>query len=308
MWTDKLVSEMDELVDAMDKRVSDFRMSPDMKCATTTVPDLSVPQFANADFMGNDFAQEATSWYYRTRRIAEVDYRWVRAYLERDSFGPTRLLVRNTIRPLTVKIDWDIFKNQYFGREKFAYDALKDSMDSLRMLQDHRDMTIEIYLHRDLQFCPSLYRILETIRPSYLLFRGAKIDMKVLGYEWFGPMGDGTSDSTSEQLNHYFTRTPEEWLNMQAKEIKVISEAKLWRHCKRVSTSSAILALLTITLDFGDHQSSFRKCRRCCAPSRVLERTTFSVPTVALPRIHWYFEGTIRRGCDGEVLLMYSWV
>jgi hypothetical protein len=220
-------------VHEMDSSISKFALATSMDQSTMAPIDLPVPRFANAHFMGNDFAEEAATYYFRVRRIAEIDYRCVRAYLERDRFGPLIFLVKNAIRRLTIKIDWDMCKGTYSG-EDFAYEALSDSMDSLHLLQNHKDMAIEIFLHTDMQFCPSLYRVLDTIMPVFLLLREANVNIKVLGYEWFSQV-DADDDATSEQLNYYFTRTPEEWLDMKAEEIKAIPEAKLRRRCRRVS-------------------------------------------------------------------------
>jgi hypothetical protein len=225
----------------MDSNISKFAMATSKGPSTMVAIDLPVPPFANSHLVGNEFAQETATYYFRMRRIAEVDYRCVRAYLERDRFGPMPFLVKNVIRRLVIKIDWDMCKHTYFGedsREDFAYDALADSIASLLILRHHKDMAIEIYLHPDMQFCPSLYRVLETMKPGYLSLREANVNIKVLGYEWFSVM-DADDDTTSEQLNCYFTRTPEEWLDMKAKEIRAILEAKLRKRCKRVSISLA---------------------------------------------------------------------
>jgi hypothetical protein len=215
----------------MDSSISKFAMATSMDRSGI---DLPVPHFTNAHVMGNEFAEEAATYYFRVRRIAEVDYRCVRAYLERDRFGPMPFLVKNAIRRLTIKIDWDMCKGTYFGGD-FAYEALTDSIDSLGLLQNHKEMAIEIFLHPDIQFCPSLYRVLDTIKPGFLLLREANVNIKVLGYEWFSLMAEDPAETTSEQLNYYFERTPEEWLNMKAEEVRAISEVKLRRRCKRVS-------------------------------------------------------------------------
>jgi hypothetical protein len=69
----------------------------------------------------------------------------------------------------------------------------------------------------------------------FLTFREANIDIKVLGYDFFSTTEDDDTDIFSEQLNYYLTaRTPKEWLDMKAKEIKEIPRGPLRQRCKRV--------------------------------------------------------------------------
>ena len=52
-------------------------------------------------------------------------------------------------------------------------------------------------------------------------------------------MGDYSEGVFSEQLNYYFDQTPEEWLDMKAKEIREIKDAEQRRDCKGVRTLSS---------------------------------------------------------------------
>ncbi|KAF1829475.1 hypothetical protein BDW02DRAFT_573931 [Decorospora gaudefroyi] len=213
----------------MDGEISAFSMTSDETRAIMAVTDLPVPRYANADLVGHQFAAEAAEWYLRMRKEAEVDYRCVRAYLERDRFGPMPLFIRNCIRRLIIKIDCQA--SLITGMD---YEALRDSMDSLLMLKDHDDLAIEIYLDQGLQYHLAFYRVLEIIKSAYLVLREANLDIKVLGWEFFSPVGNDPCDVESEQLNYYFTGTPKEWLDMKAEEIKAIKERKLRIQCQRI--------------------------------------------------------------------------
>jgi hypothetical protein len=283
LWTDELVHELDN-------KISAFAMATRMDQDTMEAIDPPVPPFANSHLVGNEFAGEAAVHYFRMRMVAEVDYRCVRAYLERTRFGPMPFLVQSVIRRLAIKIDWDMCK--YYSGEIFEHEALKDSMESLRVLQDHKDMTIEIYLHPDLQFCRSLYHLLETIKPGYLQLREANVDIRVLGYKWFSGM-EAHTDTTSEQLNYYFTRTPKEWLELKADEIKTIPDEKLRRLSKRVSTSIASKVSLTLVSDTEDYSSSFRKGQRRGGSRGILDRFILPLPTVAFSSAPWLLEERI---------------
>lgn len=62
------------------------------------------------------------------------------------------------------------------------------------------------------------------------------MDVKVLGYDFFSTTEDYDADVFSEQLNYYLTAgTPEEWLEMKAKEIKEMPRGPFRQRCKRVS-------------------------------------------------------------------------
>lgn len=195
---------------------------------TVHLPDLPVPVFANPRFVGTEFATEFAVRYVRHLSAAEVDYRCVRAYLNRDRFGPLQFPLKRFINRLDINICSS-------GIEFFAEMGWRDSLDGLLMLKDNRSFgTITIYLPDWMQYRPSFFEFLELTRPFFRKFREYSMDVKILGYDFFNPIGDDTEDIYSEQLNHYFDGTPEEWLDMKAKEIKEIPDAKQRRACKGV--------------------------------------------------------------------------
>jgi hypothetical protein len=167
--------------------------------------------------------------------------------------------MRNVICRLTITHDWEILRS-----EEVLYEALDDSTNSLLMLKDHNDLTIEVYLNQDIQFSRTFCHVLETIRPVYLSLREANIDIKALSYEFFKPIGDDVSDTTSEQLNYYFTSKPKEWLEMKAEDIKAIPQVQLRRRCKRVSVQCSETNFeLTWYVDIEDHARESSRCQHC---------------------------------------------
>ncbi|KAG9381428.1 hypothetical protein A1F94_008748 [Pyrenophora tritici-repentis] len=220
LWTKKRVRDMDESLSSSPRKKHLGQTSMEM-------PEILVPQFANAAVVGAEFASEAAALYFRTLIGAEIDYRCVRAHLERETVGTMPCSVAKTIRRLTVKIE-----EGYIGWV-IDYEALKDCMQSLLMLKDRGGMCIEIYLNSSIQYSGALFRVLETIRPFYLALRDTKVKIKVFGYNFFSLLEDESDDVFSEQLNYYFMGTPEEWLKMKKMENQEILEAPLRNHCKR---------------------------------------------------------------------------
>jgi hypothetical protein len=201
--------------------------------AAINAPDLPVPRFANATFVGVDFASEAAARYFRVLSGTELDYRYVRAHIERDHLGPMAFAVKDDIRRLVITID-ESGGTIYTGR-RIACRALNDSMNSLLMLRDHQNLSVRIYLESDMQWSLAFYQALEAIKPVFLTLREANIDIKVLGYDFFSTTEGDDTDIFSEQLNYYLTaRAPKEWLDMKAKEIKEIPRGPLRQRCKRV--------------------------------------------------------------------------
>jgi hypothetical protein len=205
---------------------------------------LPAPCIADARFIGEDFAREAATLFFRKLTEAEVDYRLVRAYLEMEKFGNMTFHPRDIIRRLTIDIAWSISP-----REIFAYADLQDSLNSLLTLPIREDFSIIIYLSRDLQFSRDLFCVLDTIKPSYqaLVKKGMKI--KVLGWQFFTPRWRDPRDietdikpkqtcSTAEQLSYYFDRTPEEWLQMKEAEICDIKQPQRKMKCLEVLSAS----------------------------------------------------------------------
>jgi hypothetical protein len=226
LWTEEHLESMDKAISFVPNY-----SSPDE--SVVSAPELPVPRFANATFVGVDFASEAAARYFRVLSGAELDYRYVRAHIERDHFGPMPFAVKNDIRRLVMKID----ESAYPGRW-IAPAALTDSMNSLLMLKDHHDISIRVYLESELQWSLAFYQALELIKPVFMMLREINIDIKVLGYDFFSTTEDDDADIFSEQLNHYLTAdTPEEWLDMKAREIKEMPRGLPRRRCKRVRNS-----------------------------------------------------------------------
>lgn len=196
------------------------------------MPDPSVPRFADSRFVGTEFATEAATRYFRALTGAEINYRCVRAHLNRSRFGCMDFPLKKIINNLTISLPDCIEYN--YGTMYLAKTALADSLDSLLMLKENRDVKIVIYLPEMMQYHKMLFEFLEVCRPFHSLFRDAKMDVKILGYDFFNPIEDDSDDMFSEQLNQYFDRTPDEWLDMKAKEIKEIPDEKQRRACKGV--------------------------------------------------------------------------
>ncbi|KAH6872693.1 hypothetical protein BKA58DRAFT_438797 [Alternaria rosae] len=223
---------MEEQIKSMDQAISFVPKHHSLDEAGTKVQDLPVPRFANAALVGEDFASEAVATYFRDLSKFELDYRYVRACLERDHFGSMPFSFKEAIRHLVITVDED-FGNLYSGK-KIACRALSDSMNSLLMLRERQCLSVEIYLGPDMQWRLALFQALEVIKPVFLMLRKANIDVKILGYDFFSTTEDDDADVLSEQLNIYFTAsTPEEWLEMKAKEIKEMPQGPLRQRCKR---------------------------------------------------------------------------
>ncbi|KAH7389941.1 hypothetical protein BKA66DRAFT_568849 [Pyrenochaeta sp. MPI-SDFR-AT-0127] len=187
---------------------------------------LPVPFFVNPLFVGCSFADDASVWYFRMRSRAEIKYHHVRGFLERNSFGFMPFIPRDIIRRLTINIEWAVG-----DRVELAYAALRDSMNSLLLLQDREDLDIHIYLSRDLQFSQTLFHVLEIIKPVIHMFERKGPKIKVMGYQFFTPAWRDHLDpipketfATVELLNYYFKGTPEEWLSMKNKELLAITQ------------------------------------------------------------------------------------
>ncbi|KAB2105704.1 hypothetical protein AG0111_0g5635 [Alternaria gaisen] len=221
-----------EHVKSMDKAISFVPQHCFSDEAVINAPELPVPRFANVTFVGLEFASEAATRYFRVLSSAELDYRYVRAHLERNRFGPMRFSVKNEIRRLVMTIDESA--GTIYPGTRIAREALNDSMNSLLMFKDHQNISIEIYLEAGMQWSLAFYQALEVIKPVFMTLREANIDIKVLGYDFFSTTEDDDTDILSEQLNHYLTAgKPEEWLDMKAREVKSIPRGLLRQRCKR---------------------------------------------------------------------------
>ncbi|KAJ6192586.1 hypothetical protein J3E72DRAFT_434682 [Bipolaris maydis] len=117
------------------------------------------------------------------------------------------------------------------------------------MLKGNRHLKVKIYLPWHIQYKKGLFEVLETIRPFLATFRNANMNVSVLGYDFFNPIDDDSEWIFSEQLDYYFHGTPEEWLEMKAKEIKEIADAKQRKACK------GILRAMRVNLGFFNKES-----------------------------------------------------
>jgi hypothetical protein len=229
LWMGQYIESMDQAISFAPK----YYLSDE---AGTTAPDLPVPRFANATFVGVDFASEAAARYFRSLSNAELDYRYVRVHLERNNFGPMEFAVRDNIQHLVMTID-EKHGTIYPGK-RIASRALDDSMNSLLMLKDNRSLRVEIYLEPGMQWSLAFYQALEVIKPVFLTLCEANINIRVLGYDFFSTTEDDDADIFSEELNRYLTAaTPVEWLDMKAKEIKEMPPGPFRQRCNRVSHS-----------------------------------------------------------------------
>ncbi|KAJ4373377.1 hypothetical protein N0V83_003672 [Neocucurbitaria cava] len=237
----------DGVVEKLDAAMSAHDAPTGLSSHAIASLDLPVPFFADATFVGRSFAEEAAMWYFRMLSCVEVDYRYVRGYLERSTFGPMLFIPSTVIRQLTITIEWLI----HDGGGRLDYAALQDSMNSLLVLQDRReDLAIEVYLSRDLQFSRTLFHVLEAIKPVFHALEQKKsgTTIKVMGYQFFTPAWRHTSlptttttpqgkktHATVELLNYYFDAgTPEQWLAMKDKEIEAIPQAQRREKCQDV--------------------------------------------------------------------------
>jgi hypothetical protein len=235
LWDDLSTSRVDDQVDLPYMRQDEARHLRSWI--------LEVPHFADAKVVGESFAREAATWYFRSVTKAEIHYRLVRAFLNMESFGNMAFRPRNIIRRLTIDIAWEMLG--YFTHD-VAYAELQENLETLQTLPVKEDFEIIIYLSRDMQFSRTLFRVLETLRPIYtaLVQKGMKV--KILGYRFFTPQWRNPNDfreevipervcTTAEQLNYYFEGTPEEWLDMKEAELQTIKQPQRKMKCLEVS-------------------------------------------------------------------------
>jgi hypothetical protein len=246
LWEQKWIDSVDEFI-ATSHKAYKGKLNPSTQSLRDWV--LPAPYFANARFVGENFAREAATRFFRALTETEVHYTMVRAYLDVETFGNMAFRPREVIRHLTIDVAWSVSE-----WEELAYSDLWDCMNSLLALQVRNDLTIDIYLSRDLQFSRNLFHVLDTIKPAYqtLVQKGVKI--KVLGYRFFTPRWRNHEDinanmrpkrlcTTAEQMSYYFDRTPEDWLQMKEAEINVINPPQ--RRMKHLEVRYA--SLLTVS-------------------------------------------------------------
>lgn len=224
------------VVEAMDERISSVDTSRYL-AALNSIPTLPVPFFTNPRFVGPAFAHEAAIYYLRAISRAEIPYRCVRNYLQRNTFGPLRFPWLDVIHRLTIALDWEICNGEHV-----AHADLQDSLARLLDLRDRENLTVTIYLSRDFQYSRALFPTLDVIAPFYHALSESKLTVKILGYQFFAPgetsrgnLVQGDDDTTSEQLNYYFAGSAEDWLAMKAAEIETIARPGLRKKCFSVS-------------------------------------------------------------------------
>jgi hypothetical protein len=242
LWDDHFTDYVDSQISAECTLNDDVRNSQDWI--------LEAPSFADAKFVGDAFAREAATYFFRWATGAEVHYRCAKAFLNMKHFGGMSFRPRDVIRRLTVNIEYSFTSQNAID---FDFYELHENLDSLLSLPVKDDFAIDIYVSRDMQFSCNLFIVLEILRPIYfdLVHKGHKV--RVLGYRFFTPawrrwsVGNVIYEiprtrptcTTAEQLNHYFHMLPEEWLAMKTKEISKMKPPqrmlKCWAVCFFIS-------------------------------------------------------------------------
>jgi hypothetical protein len=203
---------------------------------------LRVPSFADAKFVGEPFAREAATWFFRSVTGAEVHYCNLPAFFNMNQLGHMPFCPRDIIRRLIVSVKWSVASHR---TREFAYAELQENLESLLTLLVKEDFTINMYITSGMQFSCTLFRVLEIIRPYYyaLVHKGHKV--KVLGYRFctlswrkYDVIKEETSPertcTTAEQLNYYFDGTPEDWFAMNRAEIESMREPLRKEKCLEV--------------------------------------------------------------------------
>lgn len=234
LWDEQAVRHLTSCIEEIVNTQSDLRLSQDWV--------LQVPYFADANFVGESFAREAATLFFRLITDAEIHYRLVRSFLKMSSFGNMSLCPRDIIRRLVIDVG---FTQIGYYRVNVILSDLIDNLQSLLALPAKDDFEIVIYLDRALQYSHTLFKFLEAIKPTYhaLVQKGMKI--KVLGYQFFTPAWRNPNDireeatirrprTTAEQLNYYFAMTPIEWLDMKEGEINTIKQPVRREKCTEV--------------------------------------------------------------------------
>lgn len=253
LWDEDAIDLVDKQLALPNGSVQDERLSNDWV--------LEVPFFANAKVVGESFAREAATYFFRMVTDAEIDYRLVQAYLRMENFGNMSLRPREITRLLRIDLAWS------FSFNHFAYADLQANLESLLDLPVRDDFAIEVFIPRDMQFSRTLFHILDIIKPIYRAFVTKGMVIKVLGYCFFTPSWRQLADytdgpepkqfcTTAELLNCYFDGTTEEWFTMKDAEIAAIKNPRRREKCLevRASLQSAIGCGLT------HHDRSWRLC------------------------------------------------
>lgn len=214
---------------------------------------LRVPYFVDANYVGEAFAREAATLFWRLITDAEIHYRLVRSFLNMSSFGNMSLRPCDIIRRLVIDVG---FSQAGYYRVNVVLAELIDGLESLLALPVRDDLEIIIYIEREIQFSRNLFKVLEVMKPTYHALTQKGMKVKVLGYQFFTPAWRNPNDireeakvrrpcTTAEQLNFYFAMTPYEWLDMKEGEINEIKQFVRKERCMEVCKLCAYIGPCT---------------------------------------------------------------
>jgi len=222
-------------IDLTDEQIS--RSSQEHSLSTDWV--LKLPFFADASFVGEHFSREAAIYFLRVLTDSEVDYGVLQAYLRMKSVGNMDLRPGEIIRRLRIDVPYRT------NPCSFAYADLKRNLESLLDLSVRNDLTVEVFLDRELQFSRNFFHIMDIIKPIYQTLVEKGMTIKVLGYRFFTPdWRQGVYDigrpepkqhcTTAEILNCYFDGTTEEWFAIKDAEIATLKNPRRREKCYQV--------------------------------------------------------------------------
>ncbi|KAH4863785.1 hypothetical protein HBI26_149010 [Parastagonospora nodorum] len=231
LWNEDAIDLVDGQLALPYNNVRDERLSQDWV--------LQAPFFADASIVGESFAREAATYFFRMLTDNEVDYHLLQAYLRIKSFGNIRLHPGEIIRRLRIDVPYQ--PDPY----SFAYADLKRNLESLLDLSVRNDLAVEVFLDRELQFSRNFFHIMDMIRPIYQILVKRDVMIKVLGHRFFTPRWrqdvENTNEAeqkryitTAEMLNYYFDGTTEEWFTMKDTEIASIKNPRRRQRCHEV--------------------------------------------------------------------------
>lgn len=254
LWNEEAVALIDSQVSEVISRPTILQPPQDWV--------LRVPFFVDANYVGEQFAREAATLFWRLVTDAEIHYRLIRPFLNISSFGNITLRPCDIMRRLVIDVG---FSHASYYRVDVLLVELIDNLESLLALPVKDDFEIVIYISRELQFSRTLFKTLEAMKPIYyaLVQKGMKV--KVLGYQFFTPAWRNPNDireearvrrpcTTAEQLNYYFAMTPYEWLDMKEGEINDIKQPVRRERCMEVCEFIFKMCyMLTAGLDIEPH-------------------------------------------------------
>jgi hypothetical protein len=237
LWEQPYVDDVDAAISIPPRF---FKNAPNNPVSQKQNMILRMPFFADARFVGEDFAKEAATFFFRTLTDAELHYQFVSTYLRIERLGNMEFRPREVTRRLIIDIAWSISQ-----QKEVSYPDLQDTLDSLLTLPVRDDLAIVIYLGRDLQYSRNMFCVLDMIKPVFQALVQKGVNIKVLGYRFFTPRWRDSADNepggvtkrpctTAEQLNYYFDRTSDEWFEVKEAELKAIEQAVRRQKCLEV--------------------------------------------------------------------------